>query len=210
MFLVNMLCRFWDNGQSVGSPLVGDRDSLRDCSLTMTGSNETKLIMLRGNSASGKSTAAKEIRKRFGRGIAIVGQDNIRRDILRERDEPGAANISLIDLTARYALDRGYHVIVEGILYADRYGDMLRRLREDHRGTSHFYYFDVSFEETVRRHATKSQADEYGDAEMRRWYRSRDFLPGVDEHCIPESTELGDIVNLIMCDTHLPEQERQG
>jgi hypothetical protein len=55
----------------------------------------------------------------------------------RREDRPGAANIGLIDLTARYVLDAGYHVVVEGILYADRYGDMLARLRADHRRPTH-------------------------------------------------------------------------
>ena len=75
-----------------------------------------RLIVIRGNSASGKSAVAAEIRRRHGRGLAIVGQDTLRRQVLRERDVPGGANIDLIDLTARFALDRGFHVIVEGIL----------------------------------------------------------------------------------------------
>ena len=37
----------------------------------------------------------------------MVGQDNVRRTILRERDVPGGANIGLIDAVARYALDAG-------------------------------------------------------------------------------------------------------
>jgi len=72
------------------------------------------LIVIRGNSASGKSAVAAAIRTRFGRGIAIVSQDNLRRVILREQDLPGGANIALIDLTARLALAHGFHVIVEG------------------------------------------------------------------------------------------------
>src|SRR5690625_2222455 len=99
-----------------------------------TGSAVTRLIVLRGNSAAGKSTVAAELRRRFGRGIAVVAQDNLRRVVLRERDVPGGANIGLIEATARYALDHRYHVIVEGILHAARYGDMLRALRADHRG----------------------------------------------------------------------------
>jgi len=75
-----------------------------------------RLIVIRGNSASGKSAVAAEIRRRHGRGLAIVGQDTLRRHVLAERDVPGGANIDLIDLTARFALDRGFHVIVEGIL----------------------------------------------------------------------------------------------
>ena len=123
------------------------------------GSAGTKLIVLRGNSASGKSTVAAGIRSRHGRGIAIAGQDHLRRIVLRERDVPGGVNIGLIDTVARYALDRGYHVIVEGILYAARYSDMLTALRADHRGESWFYYLDVSFEETdtAPRHQTPGQ-----------------------------------------------------
>jgi uridine kinase len=52
----------------------------------------TKLILVRGNSGSGKSTIAAGIRAVYGRGIAIVGQDNLRREVLRERDRAGAAN----------------------------------------------------------------------------------------------------------------------
>lgn len=166
-----------------------------------TGLSTTRLIVLRGNSASGKSAAAQEIRDRYGRGIAIVGQDTIRRIILRDRDQPGAPNIGLIDLTTRYALDQGYHVVVEGILYADHYGEMLRQLHSDHRGRSRCYYYDVSFEETLRRHATKPQAAEYGETEMRSWYRPRDFLPDIEECCIPEATSLGDAVDLIMTES---------
>lgn len=105
----------------------------------MVGTEETRLVVLRGNSASGKSSVADGLRERFGRDLALVGQDNLRRIMLRERDRPGAANIGLIDLTARYALDAGFHVVVEGILYADRYGDMLTELRADHRGPTHGY-----------------------------------------------------------------------
>jgi hypothetical protein len=92
------------------------------------------------HSASGKSSVAAGLRERFGRGLALVGQDNPRRVVLREHDRPGAANIGLIDLTARCALDVGFHVVVEGILYADRYGDMLAQLRSDHCGPTHGYY----------------------------------------------------------------------
>jgi hypothetical protein len=53
------------------------------------------------------------------------------------------------------------------ILYADHYGAMLVQLRADHRGPTHGYYLHVPFEETVARHATRPQANEYGEAEMR-------------------------------------------
>ncbi|MGG2461078.1 AAA family ATPase [Streptomyces sp. RGM 3693] len=155
----------------------------------MVGSPETRLVVLRGNSASGKSAAAAEIRHRFGRGLALVGQDNLRRVVLRERDRPDGINIGLIDSVARYALDAGYHVIVEGILYTSHYGAMLQRLCADHRGPTHCYYLHVPFAETLRRHETKPEATAYGEAEMRQWYRERDLLPdGIETVIGPDST----------------------
>ena len=167
------------------------------------GASGPKLIALRGNSASGKTSVAAEIRSRYGRGIAIVSQDQLRRIVLRERDVPGAVNIGLIDAVARYSLDHGYHVIVEGILYAAHYGDMLSALRADHRGGSWFYYLDVPFEETLGRHATKSQAAEYGAAEMSAWYRDKDLLPDGIEQVIPADSSLEQTVERVMTDAEL-------
>jgi hypothetical protein len=143
------------------------------------------------------------VRERFGRGLALVGQDHLRRVVLRERDRPGAANIGLIDLTARYALDAGYHVVVEGLLYADHYGEMLTRLRADHRGPTHAYYLHVPFEETLVRHATKPIANEVGEARLRDWYRELDLLPGGIETVIGADSTLRESVDRVMLDTGL-------
>lgn len=176
----------------------------------MAGTGQTVLILLRGNSASGKSSVAAGLRAGFGRGLAVVGQDNLRRTVLRERDLPGAANIGLISTVARYALDCGYHVVVEGILYADHYGEMLTRLRADHRGATYAYYLHVPFEETLVRHAGKAQADEYGEAEMRGWYREMDLLPGRVETVIGPDSTLPHSVGRILRDTGLAGPPARG
>jgi hypothetical protein len=123
--------------------------------------------------------------------------------VLREHDRAGAANIGLIDLTARYALDAGFHVVVEGILYADRYGDMLARLRADHRGPTHGYYLDVQFAETLARHATKPIAEDVDETRLRDWYRPRDLLPDGVETVIGVGSALEETVGRIMLDTGL-------
>jgi hypothetical protein len=175
-----------------------------------TGSDETRLIILRGNSASGKSSTAAEIRRRHGRrDLAIVGQDNLRREVLREHDRPGGANIGLIDLVARYALSRGFNAIVEGIFYADRYAEMLTALVDDHRGVTRCYYFDVPFDETVRRHSTKPQAGSYGADEMRAWYRELDLLPGGIEQVLSTGMPQDEIVRRIMADSGLAAEAAQ-
>ncbi|MFF4041395.1 hypothetical protein [Streptomyces sp. NPDC001816] len=48
----------------------------------MVGTEDTRLVVLRGNSASGKSSVAAGLREKFGRGLALVGQDNLRRIVL--------------------------------------------------------------------------------------------------------------------------------
>ncbi|MGY0489449.1 AAA family ATPase [Streptomyces sp. WG-D5] len=172
----------------------------------MVGTEETRLIVLRGNSASGKSSVAAGLRATFGRNLAIVAQDNLRRIVLRERDRPGGANIGLIDLTARYALDNGFHVVVEGILYADRYGAMLQDLARAHRGVTRCYYLHVPLEETLLRHASKPDAEylaQVNEAHLRDWYRDKDLLPDELETVIDASSTLDDTVHQILIESGL-------
>lgn len=168
------------------------------------GSDQTRLVVLRGNSGAGKSTVARALREAYGRGVAWVSQDLIRRTILMEPDRPGAANIGLIDQVARYSLDRGYHVVLDGIFYTDRYEPMLADLHRDHLGPSRFYYLDVSMDETLRRHATRPQAAaEFGPDDMRAWHRPADLLTGIRERVIPESSTLPETTSLILAETKL-------
>jgi hypothetical protein len=124
------------------------------------------------------------LRERLGRGTAWIEQDQIRRILLWEKDSPDGVNIGLIDTNARYALDHGYDVILEGILDAGRYGDMLRRLTADHRGQTLHYYFDIPFEETLVRHANRDWAANVTPDVMHDWYRERDLLPALEQSVI--------------------------
>jgi len=53
--------------------------------VTAAGATPT-LVIVRGNSGSGKSTVAAEVRRRYGRGCALIEQDYLRRIVLREHD----------------------------------------------------------------------------------------------------------------------------
>jgi energy-coupling factor transporter ATP-binding protein EcfA2 len=167
------------------------------------GSEQTRLIVLRGNSGSGKSTVAKALRDAYGRGMAWVSQDLLRRTILLEKDRPGAANIGLIDQVARYSLDHDFHVILDGIFYAGHYELMLAGLARDHQGLSRFYYLDVSMDETLRRHTTRPEAAEFGADKMRAWYRPRDLLGSICERVVGETSSLHEITTMIANDTEL-------
>ncbi|HEY1488386.1 MAG TPA: AAA family ATPase [Micromonosporaceae bacterium] len=162
--------------------------------------DEAILVIIRGNSGSGKSTVAREVRDRFGRGCALVEQDYLRRILLREWDGRDSGGIApqLIGNTVRFALEHGYHVILEGFLWTVRYADMLHDLLDRHTGPSHVFYLDVSFDETVRRHATRPQADEFTPEQMSTWYEHFDVL-GIDgERVIPESSTLDRTVEEIV------------
>ena len=165
--------------------------------MALTGSSDTRLVVIRGNSASGKSSIASGLRAAYGRGLAIVGQDNIRRDVLREHDLPCGANIGLIGTIARYALDHGYHVVVEGILHADRYAEMLTGLVADHQGVSRCFYLDVPFAVTLERHAARPLAKAVGEREMRQWWSPLDLLPDGAEEIIDQHSTLDQSVSRI-------------
>lgn len=146
---------------------------------------------------------ARAVRAAYGRGLAIVGQDNVRREILREHDVVGGVNIGLIDTIARYSLAQGYHVVLEGILTAGRYGPMLRALRRDHPSNSAFFYLDVSFKETLRRHQTRPLRSEVSGEQMREWYRRLDLLPGAYETVISEASPLEATVRQVLRESGL-------
>ena len=74
---------------------------------------------------------------------------------------------------------------------------MLRRLLDDFQGEKLIYYFDVSFEETVRRHATKPSVHEFGESEMRQWWKDQDVLNVPGEQRIGEQLSQAEIVDLI-------------
>ncbi len=163
---------------------------------------DSKLVVLRGNSGSGKSTVAKALREQGKTKVAIVEQDYLRRFILKEKETEGTNNIDLIERTVEFALDRGYNVILEGILYFPRYGEMLQRLKEK-CPNNYFYYFDVSLDETLKRHNTKPNSNEFGEKEMREWYKPNQHTGFETERTIPESFTVDKAVEKILAETEI-------
>lgn len=134
------------------------------------------LVVLRGNAASGKTTLAAELQRAMGPATANVGQDHLRRVVLREHEVAGGDNIGLIDQTVRHCLGLGYHVVLEGMLRSAHYGAMLGSLVADHAGPTHVLYLDVALDETLRRHATREMAAHVSPERLRGWYLDDDRL----------------------------------
>ena len=173
------------------------------------GAADTRLVIIRGNSGSGKSSIAREVRARYGhRGIGLIEQDYLRRVLLRELDRSGGIAPDLIETNARFVLDHGYHAIVEGILHTGRYAAMLQRLITAHAGRTSVYYLDVSFAETLRRHATRPQAAEFTPEQMAGWYAEHDVLGVPGERVIGEASPFEGTVEFILTTSGLLETGR--
>ena len=142
--------------------------------------NDSRLIIIRGNSGSGKSTAARELQMRLGRNTLIISQDIVRRQMLYVRDGQDTPALSLLADLLNYGHSHCRHVILEGILYA--------------------YYYDLSFEETLKRHTTRKERSDFGEQEMRQWWRNRDYLKIISEKIFKAEITLDDAVDIIMKD----------
>lgn len=160
----------------------------------------SRLVIIRGNSGSGKTTVAKRLQHELGYGTMLVSQDVLRREILRVKDGPDNPSIQLIYDTVMYGNKIGYDVILEGIFANKHYGKMIQELFSDFKGTIFAYYFDVSLEETLRRHNTKPVANNYGEAELRQWWNDKDYLGIMQEKLFDHTKSEDQILQKILED----------
>ena len=104
----------------------------------------------------------------YGRRTLVIYQDVVRRDMLKEKVESDNLSISLTATIARYGYERDLLVIVEGFYETDIYGQMLEELRDLFYPKVLSYYYDLTFEETVRRHQIRSKKADFSPANMKR------------------------------------------
>lgn len=148
----------------------------------------TRLIILRGNSGSGKTTIARRLQRELEQGAMLISQDVVRREILQVNDAVGNPSIALMEKMAAFGSEIGKDVIIEGILSRKKYHAMLQRVMETFDKT-YVYYFDIPFDETLRRHALKPNAHEFGEKEMRDWWHEKDMLCNDDRIISSDASE---------------------
>ena len=149
-----------------------------------------KLVIIRGNSGSGKSSLARKLQTHYGRGTLLIAQDTVRRDMLKEKVKPGNLSIDLTETLAHFGYEHDLLVLVEGFYETDIYGQMLERLRNLFGSQTLAYYYDLTFEETVRRHQTRAKREEFTPADMKRWWKDRDFLDWEEESFFTDEDSL--------------------
>lgn len=172
--------------------------SIRRSPAILFNMKEQKLIIIRGNSGSGKSTVAEKLREALGGKVAIVGLDTLRRSILKEPDQLENTDvIGLIEQTVTYGLEKGYTVIIEGILSKPKYREVLIKLMRSTSCKSSIFYIDVSIEETFERHKTKPIANDVTEEQLRSWYQPKNYLDVPGEIIVGEKSTLEETVDLI-------------
>lgn len=157
-----------------------------------------KLIILRGNSGSGKTTIAKELQNRFGSNTMLISQDVIRRDMLKVKDGENTQALPLMKELLIYGSNHSDVVILEGIMYADWYKPLFELAVKLYGTEVYAYYFDLTFEETLKRHQTKPNCHEFGEEAMRRWWREKDFSDVLHEVTIADEEDMESIVTEIV------------
>ena len=157
-----------------------------------------KLIILRGNSGSGKTPIAKELQNRFGSNTMLISQDVIRRDMLKVKDGENTQALPLMKELLIYGSNHSNVVILEGIMYADWYKPLFELAVKLYGTEVHAYYFDLTFEETLKRHQTKPNCHEFGEEAMRRWWREKDFSDVLHEVTIADEEDMESIVTEIV------------
>lgn len=150
-----------------------------------------KLILLRGNSGSGKTTLAKLLQEKLGPNIMRISQDMVRMEILHTWGREGIEKSErlMIELL-QYGKRHSEVTVLEGILPSEAYQKLFETAIAEFGGNIFAYYYDLPFEETLRRHETKPNRGDFGEADMRRWWVEKDYLREIRETVFgPELTQ---------------------
>ena len=107
-----------------------------------------KLVILRGNSGSGKTTVARALQRKIGFNTMLISQDEIRRNMLWVKDGIDTKALPLMIELLKYGNEHSDIVILEGIMYDEWYNPLFNVANELYGANVHSYYFDIPFEET--------------------------------------------------------------
>ena len=163
----------------------------------------SKLIILRGNSGSGKTSVAKKLQKQIGRNTLVLSQDIVRREMLWAEDGYNTSALPLLISLLQYGHKNNEVVILEGILNSKWYRPLFEEAVKLFGKDIFAYYYDLPFEETLKRHETKEKRFEFGEKEMRRWWNEKDYIGSISEKAISEEMSLESVVNMILSDVQI-------
>jgi len=102
----------------------------------------------------------------------------------------------LIDLL-KYGRAHSEITILEGILDSAEYSLLFETSIEEFGSDIFAYYYDLPFEETLFRYSTKPNRFDFGEKDMRKWWREKDYLTVISETILKKDLSLEDAVEKI-------------
>ena len=120
----------------------------------------------------------------------------------------GAENLAipLMKELLSYASKNSEIVILEGILKSDWYKPLFELALELYGSQIYAYYFDIPFEETLRRHKSKPNYNDFGEKQLREWWIAKDYSKVLNETNITAKITKDDLVQKIL--NELKESEK--
>ncbi len=157
-----------------------------------------RLIILRGNSGSGKTTVARLLQGKFGPNTMLISSDMVRMEMLHVWGQQGIEKSQplMIELL-KYGKQHSEITILEGVLPADAYDTLFQTALQEYGNHILAYYYDIPFEETLIRHKTKPNCNDFGEEDMRRWWREKDYLGIIPEKTLYKEISLENAVERI-------------
>lgn len=159
------------------------------------------IIIIRGNAASGKTSLAYALQEEMGKNTLLLSQDLLRRTMLHAHDGFDTPTIPLLLNLLEYGYDNCQTVILEGILRSNWYQPVWQKILELYN-LEHIYayYYDLPFDETIKRHSSREKAKEFGQDSLKRWWIDKDYLTEIPETRLTKDLSLEDAKALILTD----------
>ena len=160
-----------------------------------------QLLIGAASSGSGKTTVAKLLQKKIGPNTMVISHDMVRMQILHVWSKEGVEKSLplMIDLL-KYGKRHSEVTILEGILPSKEYSPLFEVAIEEYGNNIYSYYWDIPFEETLIRHRTKPNCNDFGEEDMKRWWQEKDYLDTIPQTIIEKDLSLDDTIKLIYSD----------
>ena len=109
-------------------------------------------------------------------------------------------NVNLIIYLLDYGRNNSKTIILEGILRQDWYFSLFESITNDFKDNIFAYYFNLPFEETLRRHSERELSKEFGEDKMKLWWKANDLINIIPETILTKDLTLSELVDKIFND----------
>ncbi|QOD86737.1 kinase [Weissella viridescens] len=127
----------------------------------------SQIIVLRGNSASGKTSLARVLKAAHPQTTFLIAQDTIKRELLLEHEGPHSLTPKLIVTLLDWALDHQLDIILEGILRTEHYRAVYTFL-DSVTVPVHYFYLNLDFDIGLQRNNLKPTP--FSEIQLKKWW----------------------------------------